>query len=174
MKRSLCGGFALIGSVLALAAPTAGDLNEGTQVSLDSGTGAFTFAWWGRANRTYFIQTSETLTTWTYLPVIETGTDAVIQYGFTSNGTRLFFRLRHTDQTSTDPNMADFDGDGIPNGWELAHGLDPLNASDAAQSSAKPGFTNLDEFRIGTDPRVGLSANCVALVDLKVSSPLEP
>ena len=50
-----------------------------------------------------------------------------------------------------DPNL-DADGDGMPNGWELAHGLDPLNAADANVDTDGDGFTNLQEFKAGTDP----------------------
>jgi hypothetical protein len=50
-----------------------------------------------------------------------------------------------------DPNL-DADGDGIPNGYEQSHGLDPLNAADANEDSDADGFTNLQEFLAGTDP----------------------
>jgi hypothetical protein len=50
-----------------------------------------------------------------------------------------------------DPN-ADTDGDGIPNGYEQSHGLDPLNAADANLDPDGDGFTNLQEFLAGTDP----------------------
>jgi hypothetical protein len=56
----------------------------------------------------------------------------------------------------TDPNL-DADGDGIPNGWEQSHGLDPLNAADANADPDGDGFTNLQEFQAGTDP-----TNCVS------------
>jgi hypothetical protein len=50
-----------------------------------------------------------------------------------------------------DPNL-DADGDGIPNGWEQAYGLDPLNAADANADPDGDGFSNLQEFLAGTDP----------------------
>jgi hypothetical protein len=46
----------------------------------------------------------------------------------------------------------DSDGDGIPDAWEIAHGLDPNDASDAALDSDGDGFTNLQEYIAGTDP----------------------
>ena len=39
---------------------------------------------------------------------------------------------------------ADFDGDGIPNGWEIEHDLDPDDASDA--SIVVGGHTNLEIY----------------------------
>ena len=50
-----------------------------------------------------------------------------------------------------DPNRDD-DGDGIPNGYEQSHGLDPLNPADANQDGDGDGFSNLQEYLAGTDP----------------------
>jgi chitinase len=49
-----------------------------------------------------------------------------------------------------DPNK-DSDADGIPDQWELAHGLDPY-VEDAAQDPDGDGITNLYEYLGGTDP----------------------
>lgn len=50
-----------------------------------------------------------------------------------------------------DPN-GDSDGDGIPNGYEQNHGLNPFNAADAGADNDGDGFTNFQEFQAGTDP----------------------
>jgi parallel beta-helix repeat protein len=47
----------------------------------------------------------------------------------------------------------DSDGDGMPDWWELAHGLDPFDPADAQLDSDGDGMTNLEEFLAGTDPR---------------------
>jgi len=44
----------------------------------------------------------------------------------------------------------DSDHDGIPDAWELAHGLNPKNASDTNKINAD-GYTNLEHFLNGTD-----------------------
>lgn len=51
----------------------------------------------------------------------------------------------------TDPTNFDTDGDRIPDGWELLHGLNPLVAS-AALDSDNDGLSDLDEYLAGTDP----------------------
>ena len=40
----------------------------------------------------------------------------------------------------------------MTDGWEVAHGLNPLDPSDAALDPDHDGLTNLQEFRAGTDP----------------------
>ena len=47
----------------------------------------------------------------------------------------------------------DTDGDGMPNGWEIANGFNPGFAGDAALDFDGDGQTNLQEYLAGTDPR---------------------
>jgi hypothetical protein len=46
----------------------------------------------------------------------------------------------------------DSDGDGIPDDWETANGLNPNNNADAALDSDGDGRSNLDEYLAGSDP----------------------
>src|SRR6185436_15294397 len=47
---------------------------------------------------------------------------------------------------------ADFDGDGIPDDWELTYGLNPTDAADANADSDGDGRTNRQEYQSGTNP----------------------
>jgi hypothetical protein len=46
----------------------------------------------------------------------------------------------------------DSDGDGMPDDWENAHGLNPDDDSDAALDADNDGLTNLEEYENDTDP----------------------
>ncbi len=55
-------------------------------------------------------------------------------------------------------NRADADLDGVPDDWELAHGLSSADPADALADSDGDGVGNRDEFLAGTDPRDAASA----------------
>ncbi|MCW1884189.1 hypothetical protein OKA04_05565 [Luteolibacter flavescens] len=46
----------------------------------------------------------------------------------------------------------DDDNDGMPDAWEIAHGLNPL-LTDSNEDSDGDGFTNFQEYEADTDPR---------------------
>jgi hypothetical protein len=48
----------------------------------------------------------------------------------------------------------DTDNDGMPNYWENRYNLDPFDPADAPLDNDGDGFTNLEEYRFGTDPNV--------------------
>lgn len=47
---------------------------------------------------------------------------------------------------------ADADQDGLPDAWEIAHGLDPNDPADAALDPDADGLTNRQEYEADTDP----------------------
>ena len=57
------------------------------------------------------------------------------------------------EQTAgADPTDADTDDDGMPDGWEVAHGLDPLVYYDESGDNDSDGLNNSTEYPTGTDP----------------------
>ena len=52
---------------------------------------------------------------------------------------------------------ADTDNDGMPDAWELEHKLDPKHVADGALDSDGDGYTNVEEFLNGTNPREQLN-----------------
>jgi hypothetical protein len=48
---------------------------------------------------------------------------------------------------------SDSDGDGMPDAWETKHGLNPSDASDASGDLNDDGYTNIEDFINGLDPR---------------------
>lgn len=57
----------------------------------------------------------------------------------------------------------DSDGDGLPDNWEKKHGLNPNEAADASLDLNGDGYTNIEDFINGLDPR----AKKVDWTDLK-------
>ncbi|MBB3059220.1 putative Ig domain-containing protein [Microbulbifer rhizosphaerae] len=51
----------------------------------------------------------------------------------------------------TDPLLRDTDGDGMDDGWEVQHGLNPT-LDDAEDDLDGDGYSNLEEFASGSDP----------------------
>ena len=166
-------GFLALICVLVLAgtlfAPNVNDPNEGAVFTHDSGS-HYTFSWWGRSGRTYFLQHSEDLQTWIYFPdVIESGANWPLSYGFSVSGpSRFFLRLRYTNIPTGNPSAADFDGDGLSNFDELQRGTDPLNP-DTDGDGVNDGIEVLQ----GRNPLKGAITDTADYVGLVVFTALE-
>jgi hypothetical protein len=100
--------------------------DEASRLEPTANPGVFKFIWLGKSGRTYFVQNSQDLQNWATLPLIEVGSGERIEYGFTTDAPRFFFRLRFSDLPAGDVLTADFDGDGISNWNEIQQGLDPF------------------------------------------------
>ncbi len=75
---------------------------------------------------------------------------------FAGGGITEWERL-HLPPTAT---LSDFDGDGLLNNWEIAHNLDPEDATGINGGAGDPdgdGYPNTSEQAAGTDPRNALS-----------------
>ncbi len=70
--------------------------------------------------------------------------DGHSQYGASMDISELFRILP--------PQENDWDGDGIPNWWELYYGLDPYDPDDALEDWDKDMLTNLEEYQRSTNP----------------------
>lgn len=181
MRVFLSALFLTAATLVPLAeAQTPDDSNEGSRLEWDAANSIWRFKWWGRQGRTYFIQHSDNLQTWLWLPLVEPGNHAVREWGFTSTGSKFFLRLVYTDQPSSDPENDDFDGDGVsnlaevmqgtsplrtadsdgdglPNDWEIATGLDPQSGSGSNGATGdvdQDGLTNEEEAALATNPQV--------------------
>ncbi len=135
----------------------------------------------GHAGRTYFIQASDPLShlrQWLWMPVIETGNDSDISYEVGGTDPKGFFRLVYSDVPKpagvsledwdldgdglsnwdeitlhgTYPDKPDTDGDGMTDGWEVTHDLDPQNPNDAFDDPDGDGTDNREEHDQQTDP----------------------
>ncbi len=84
-------------------------------------------SWWGIEERFYFIQQSEDLVKWTFMPIFEVGSDDIISWGFRSNSHKLFFRAVHTADSDSELMQADYDEDGLTTWRENEEGSHPFN-----------------------------------------------
>lgn len=130
LNRGLFGAVIFTGSLYADPVPQ-------SQVSFTAGSGStWNLDWIGVPGRTYFAQESVDLVNWEYLPVLEFGT-GMKGAGIKNTGApKYFYRLRYVDEalvtTEQQARDADFDGDGIPNWFEVEDvGSDPLDRNSA-------------------------------------------
>ncbi|MGB0373086.1 MAG: Ig-like domain-containing protein [Opitutales bacterium] len=112
-------------------AQTASDANLGLRIEYDSLISTAEVSWWGTTGKSYFIQaTDDLLDGFTYLPIIESGSDDVISWGLLSSSDMAFYRIVSVDTPAGGTEGYDFDSDDLTTLEELNAGLDPFSALD--------------------------------------------
>ncbi|MBK8475710.1 MAG: hypothetical protein IPL39_05205 [Opitutaceae bacterium] len=129
----------------------------------------FQLRWFGVVGKTYHVDESTNLKNWVSRPGLDTGTDADLTRAIPAAAAspRMFWRVVVNDddadadgltnweeaQLGTNSAAGDSDSDGMLDGWEVAHALNP-RVNDALADLDSDGYTNLRECLAGTDPQV--------------------
>jgi hypothetical protein len=83
-----------------------------------------------------------------YAPKWVTELEALVKLGFITNPAQVGGYPNYQGKP-----YVDSDGDGMPDDWETAHGLNPHDPSDAAGDLNGDGYTNIEDYINGLDPR---------------------
>jgi len=88
-----------------------------------------------------------------YWNVIDGDENATSNFNFSHNDFDCdgLIEFVETEVYGTNPLVSDTDNDGIPDGWEVKNGLDPL-IDDSGEDLDNDSLTNLDEYQVGTNP----------------------
>lgn len=181
MKSFLIRLLAVLSLLLcSLAGAGAYEAQENFTFSAGQDPGTYDLTATAVPGRVYFFQCSADQQTWLYGNTVKLGTTGTaLKYTIAPvSGQKHFFRLKYTAENNftagptgdvdldglansaeltagTDPFNPDSDYDGMPDGWEVLHDFNPVAAADAALDSEIPSgdtLTNLQEYRLGTDP----------------------
>lgn len=97
--------------------------------------------WDSISGRSYFLQQSVDLSSWTYIPKVLAGVGGIDWMGVSSSSDRRFYRLVWSSLPTIDPLTVDHDGDGVPSFAELSvtH-TDPLKFSTSGNGVSDRGL----------------------------------
>ncbi|MDP6753850.1 MAG: lamin tail domain-containing protein, partial [Verrucomicrobiota bacterium] len=118
-----------------------------------------------------------------YLPVEAVSYDNREPWPSDADGTGLSLQRKVADRFGNEPGnwlaaaatagranasseAGDRDADGMDDAWELAHKLNPADATDADNDADNDGVTNLGEFLSGTDPKDATSRFLVESIEV--------
>ncbi|MEN8737055.1 MAG: hypothetical protein ABF337_07370, partial [Akkermansiaceae bacterium] len=117
MKNSAFHLFTVLGLFISLGPSHA--QQAAPQVSDGATANTWVVTWRSVVGRTYFLEVSDDLQTWTYAPDVFYGDGSIqgLNVSSPSSPNQMFFRLKFTDLPvpNGDAGAADFDGDGISN-----------------------------------------------------------
>lgn len=69
--------------------------------------------------------------------------------------------------------VVDTDGDGLPDAWERAHGLDPNNSADAQSINPTSGLSYLIEYQLSRTTSIAKQDDANNLTNLKINRPAQ-
>lgn len=107
--------------------PTHESPNDGLGILRDPLKESSLLSWWGIQDRFYFVQQSEDLVIWNFLPFFDLGNDAEIAWGLKSTAPTIFLRILHTADPESGLMTADYDEDGLTTYQEYLLSADPFN-----------------------------------------------
>ncbi len=128
------------------------DVNAGS--TLTSSGSAYAFSWWGVSGNTYLVETSDDLVNWSYVPIVESGTGGIIEWGIDSNASALFMKLEYITVPASELAGTAFDGpldsNGLPGDWELFF-FGQLGMDTSFDPNGE-GLTVMEDYENGNNP----------------------
>ncbi len=124
-----------------------------SQPLLQQGQGIIRFNWPATSGNSYWLQYKNNLndSAWSDLRQINSGAFRVSIDEFVGTNNTGFFRVAQREGLHILPSGTDADHDGMPDAWETAHGLNPLDPADALADPDNDGLNNADEYELGSN-----------------------